>query len=232
MEALGKVFRVDVPRFRDGRQKTMWNGIEKKGFPNLWVRWCCQQLKEYSGRGRYVVMGVRWAESPKRKNRGIHELLKNKAKDKIVLNNDNVMKRKLLEICGAQRKVALNPVIDWSDNEVWQFLRDRKVPINPLYDQGYKRIGCIGCPLAGKKQQRKDFEIYPRYRDAYFKAGKRYIAYRKARGLPKKDFMETPEKYFRRWLGEKSDQNGTYESGLLWSAGFEYHPRIGKEKTD
>jgi phosphoadenosine phosphosulfate reductase len=94
----------------------------------------------------------------------------------------------------------VHPIIDWSDDDVWEFLHDRKVPINPLYTQGYKRVGCIGCPLAGNKQQRKDFERYPKYKDAYLRAAQRYMAHRRAAGLPEKDMMESPDSYFEWWL--------------------------------
>jgi phosphoadenosine phosphosulfate reductase len=99
------------------------------------------------------------------------------------------------------RTFVLNPIIDWSDDDVWEFLHNRKVPVNPLYEQGYKRVGCIGCPLAGNKQQQKDFNKYPKYKAAYFRAAKRHIEHRIATGLPEKDIMETPEKYFAWWIG-------------------------------
>jgi phosphoadenosine phosphosulfate reductase len=200
LENLGHIFRIEIPRFQDGRQKTMWSGIKKHGLPNRMVRWCCRELKEHGGRGRYIITGVRWSESPKRKKRGVHELNTKRIESRIVLNNDNDMKRKLSEICMTRRTFILNPVIDWNDDDVWEFLCDRKVPVNPLYAQGYKRVGCIGCPLAGSKQQRKDFERYPKYRDAYFRAVRRHIERRRAEGLPEKGIMETPEKYFEWWL--------------------------------
>jgi phosphoadenosine phosphosulfate reductase len=109
MEALGYTFRTEIPRFRDGRQKTMWNGIEIHGYPNRWARWCCQELKEASGKGRYIITGIRWSESPKRKKRGLHESLTKNIKARITLNNDNDMKRKLSEICITNRTFALNP---------------------------------------------------------------------------------------------------------------------------
>jgi phosphoadenosine phosphosulfate reductase len=200
----GHIFRIEVPRFCDGRQKTMWNGIEKKGLPTRRVRWCCQELKEYSGKGRYKITGVRWAESPKRKKRALHESLTKKIATRITLNNDNDMKRKLSEICMQNQTLVLNPIIDWSDDDVWNFLHDRKVPLNPLYEAGYKRVGCIGCPLAGSKQQMRDFERYPKYRDAYIRAAKKHIEYRNKKGLGCRGVMETPERYFEWWLGGKA----------------------------
>jgi phosphoadenosine phosphosulfate reductase len=38
-----------------------------------------------------------------------------------------------------------NPLAYWSDAEVWQYLRANHVPVNPLYEQGYRSIGCAPC---------------------------------------------------------------------------------------
>ena len=41
--------------------------------------------------------------------------------------------------------VKLNPLADWSEEEVWDYLRAHDVPHNALYDQGYTSIGCAPC---------------------------------------------------------------------------------------
>jgi phosphoadenosine phosphosulfate reductase len=41
-----------------------------------------------------------------------------------------------------------NPLADWTDAEVWAYLRARHVPYNPLHDQGYPSIGCAPCTRA------------------------------------------------------------------------------------
>ena len=38
-----------------------------------------------------------------------------------------------------------NPLADWSEDEVWAHIRRNEVPYNPLYDQGYRSIGCAPC---------------------------------------------------------------------------------------
>jgi len=38
-----------------------------------------------------------------------------------------------------------NPLADWSEDEVWTWLRAKDVPYNALYDQGYRSIGCAPC---------------------------------------------------------------------------------------
>jgi phosphoadenosine phosphosulfate reductase len=42
----------------------------------------------------------------------------------------------------------LNPLADWSDEQVWNHIRENSVPYNPLHDQGYPSIGCTHCTLA------------------------------------------------------------------------------------
>ncbi|GHU64984.1 hypothetical protein FACS189447_03070 [Spirochaetia bacterium] len=199
IEAIGHTFRIEIPRFRDGRQKTMWNGILTKGLPLRSQRWCCERLKEYGGDDRYCITGVRWAESTRRaKGRDVHEITGKTKQDHIIFNDDNDMKRKLTEMCLVRRRFVLNPIVDWSDNDVWEFLDSRGVPVNPLYLQGWKRIGCIGCPMSGNG--RKELEQFPKFKAAYFRAAKNHIKHRYEVGLPTKDIMETPEKYFDWWL--------------------------------
>lgn len=58
-----------------GKPITMWNLIpEKKMPPTRIVRYCCAALKEHQGEGRFVVTGVRHAESVKRSHRGVSKL--------------------------------------------------------------------------------------------------------------------------------------------------------------
>lgn len=59
----------DYPTDKNGGRVTMWNLIPRKKMPpTRIVRYCCAELKEIQGEGRFVVTGVRWAESANRKN--------------------------------------------------------------------------------------------------------------------------------------------------------------------
>ena len=47
----------------------------------------------------------------------------------------------------------LNPLADWSEEQVWAYINDHDIPYNPLHDQGYPSIGCTHCtrkPAAGE----------------------------------------------------------------------------------
>jgi 3'-phosphoadenosine 5'-phosphosulfate sulfotransferase (PAPS reductase)/FAD synthetase len=41
--------------------------------------------------------------------------------------------------------VKLNPLANWSETQVWEYLRVNEVPYNALYDQGFTSIGCAPC---------------------------------------------------------------------------------------
>ena len=185
---------------------TMWKLIPKKKMPpTRMVRYCCEALKEGGGEGRFVVTGVRWSESPKRKTtRNIVELQsRSKAKavveaQQVFLMSDNEEKRRMVETCIKRGKYVLNPIIDWTDQDVWQFIRDRNLPYCELYDQGFTRLGCVGCPLAGRKQMTKELNRWPQYRKAYLKAFEEMLIVRKENDMVTK--WKTGDEVMEWWL--------------------------------
>lgn len=126
-----------------GKPITMWNLIMwKKTLPTRRMRFCCEFLKESGGDGRMTVTGVRWAESNRRlENQGIVTILDKKiAKDfsdnsdfmvtrkgGVVLVNDNCDSRRTVESCYLRHKTVLNPIIDWEDRDVWDFIRSERI---------------------------------------------------------------------------------------------------------
>lgn len=205
-------------------ERSMWQLIPEKLMPpTRMVRYCCAELKERGGQGRRVVTGVRMAESVKRKlNGGLVIFLKKQketiskaeelgvdiqinSKGGIILNNDNTKSRELVEHCSMQAKVLINPIYDWTDSDVWEFLRHYGCKSNPLYECGFKRIGCIGCPI-GSKHRYTEFRLYPKYKDNYIRAFDRMIERRKERGLKPKKSWKTGEEVFKWWMEEDIDQ--------------------------
>lgn len=163
----------DIPHDKDGKPMTMWSLIVQKGMPPIrHARYCCKEFKEANGKGRLVVTGVRWAESINRaKKQGIVNTFNGPT-----LNDDNTETRRYVEQCYRTRKTLINPIVDWSTEDVWEYLDDvAKVPHCSLYDEGFNRLGCIGCPLAGPRQQRTQFDRWPTYRDNYMRAFARMI---------------------------------------------------------
>lgn len=166
-----------------GQRTSMWDLIPRKLMPpTRLVRYCCEVLKETAGRDRWIITGVRWAESVRRKNtRGIYEAIGRKTSDRVVLNNDNDDLRLVTETCASKNKRTVNPIIDWTDDDVWSLLRDRRVQCNPLYCD-FGRVGCIGCPMAGKAGREREFLRWPRYKRLYLAAFDWMLAERTARG--------------------------------------------------
>lgn len=188
---------IDFPRYKDGRRATMWNLIGERTYPpTRLVRYCCEYLKETQSDGRLTITGVRWAESAnRRRNQGevtiyggkdIKQLRENEnftptSKGGVILNNDNTESRDWIEHCYSRNKTVINPIIEWTDAEVWEFIKDYNIPYCKLYDEGFKRIGCIGCPMSTKNDA--ELERFPGIKKLYLMAFDKMLKNRQAKGL-------------------------------------------------
>ena len=200
LEQKGVKCFLNYPYYK-GKRVTMWSLIPQKLMPpTRLVRYCCSILKEQGGQGRYITTGVRWAESAKRKQRGIYEDIASKKSEKVIINNDNDDRRRLFESCMRQRKAVCNPIIDWKDSDVWDYIESEKIPVNPLYKCGYSRVGCVGCPIAGKAGRNAEFARYPKYQEAYIRAFGRMLEERKRRGRTTTQSWETGRDVFHWWM--------------------------------
>ena len=204
-----------IPRDNDGKPVTMWNLIAKKGIlPMVHTRFCCEKLKESSHKGRLVVTGVRWDESIRRKNlHGIVSTRETEAPEgvqykmndrgSVILNNDNDESRRMVEHCYRTSKVLINPIVDWTEEDVWEFLNEvAKVPHCCLYDEGFKRLGCIGCPIGSTKQRQSEFERWVKYKRPYINAIKRMLKRKEHGTWMASDgrLLTDPEEIFNDWL--------------------------------
>lgn len=183
LELTGVKCDIDTHQTPDGGNVTMWNLIPRKLMPpTRLVRYCCAKLKEGGAKGRWIATGVRWAESQKRKYRGVMETLhKDKAK-RLTLMSDNDESRRMMEDCQLKGTRTINPIIDWQDTDIWDYCAAEKIQMNPLYACGFSRVGCIGCPLAKKSARKEEFLRYPKYRDAYIRAFDHMLEARRVRG--------------------------------------------------
>lgn len=190
----------NFPRYPDGSVITMWNLIPRQRMaPTRIVRYCCKFIKEDAGVARFRVTGVRKAESSKRATRGGLELGDYKTKRRERYDVDNA-EDSLIRTCQLKHQRILNPIIDWSEDEVWEFIREYEVPYCCLYDEGFKRLGCIGCPMGTTQNRLKQFERWPKYKEAYLRAFEKMITERKRDGLPIIENRETKEGVFEWWI--------------------------------
>lgn len=227
MEERGIKCSIVMPRYKD-KPVSMWTLIPQKLMPpTRTVRYCCNVLKENTGKNRFIATGVRWAESARRKNsRGIMEVMHKDPAKRIILMGDNDEKRQLFETCNLKGKMTVNPIVDWSDDDVWDYTHSEHLPINPLYCEGQKRVGCIGCPMAGRGGRQREFVRWPKYEKLYIQAFDRMLEERNKRGLDANkvwDKIKTGVDMFHWWMedgvlpGQLSmddlmeDNNGTPE---------------------
>lgn len=129
---------IEMPKYK-GEHITMWKLIPLKLMPpTRQVRYCCQVLKEASNTNRYIATGVRWAESRQRKEREEFEKIgKTKAtREKftsIMLMNDNSANRRMIELCMQKKSMVVNPIIDWKDSDIWEFINSEHIETCDLY---------------------------------------------------------------------------------------------------
>lgn len=178
--------------------------VEKQILPTMRVRWCCAEYKETSGAGRVTLIGIRHQESSRRakrneveiKNRkysgtleGLdeyrNELRAKRARRKSKKNGVNITnadQEQTLGCISGKESLLISPIIHWTEQDVWEFLNKvMEVPHCSLYDEGWHRIGCIGCPMSSAKQKQIENIRYTHVKRNWIKAIK---AIRGAKFLP------------------------------------------------
>ena len=175
--------RINVPK------RSLWRIMrETLVIPSRIMRVCCSELKERKmPDAPYIVTGVRWAESWGRRAKSgiamVHTASGARASAGL-LTTDDASSRRLFEQCQMRGVRALNPIIDWSDDDVWSYLASRHIEGNPLYKEGWTRIGCVGCPLSGRRARELAFARYPKLYKAWHDAIAYIIERRKEIGDP------------------------------------------------
>ena len=204
----------DVPHDRNGKAISMWTLLKSRATPpTRMIRYCCEKLKESNGQGTVTITGVRWAESKGRKeNQGLITFMGKKASNDpvlqsqakaaragVVMNDDNDESRRTVEMCYRTHKTLINPIIDWTDEDVWEFIHKYNVPYCELYDKGKKRLGCIGCPL-NPVTQKAELDEYPKYKEQYIRCFEVMYKNRIERGFIRSDW-KSGQDIFNWWIG-------------------------------
>lgn len=168
--------------------------------PTVQIAYCCE---DYKHNPLYVdkcsIVGVRKAESIKRKARTVFE-----AKNKTTLKKNKALVNDYFEencqSVGTASIIQLKPIIDWSDDDVWGYIRRHKLPINPEYKYR-KRVGCIVCPKANFTSNARALIERPKLIDAFIKArekGRLDITWEVT--SENKDYSNDKCYYICRWL--------------------------------
>lgn len=135
--------------------------LKKKILPTRNLRWCCAEFKEKTGAGKVTLIGIRNQESVRRSKR--KEVSAHIKGNRMELTFDQWSKHEenMITCVKGKDKILLSPIIHWTEKDVWGFLNGNNIPHCPLYDEGYRRIGCILCPMSNYKQKIKDCQRFP-----------------------------------------------------------------------
>lgn len=135
--------------------------VEKKGYPTMYRRFCCEVLKERFI-ADYLLTGVRKSESVKR--------------NKIYCSfEDRYQYNKKLAT------TRLHPLLYFTNEDIEYIVNTYQLECHPIYYDNSgnfhveRRLGCIGCPLQGDRGV-NDWKAYPKFLIQLCKAGNKFHA--------------------------------------------------------
>jgi phosphoadenosine phosphosulfate reductase len=162
--------------------------IRERGMlPTRKHAFCCDFLKERIGPNNHIhVVGVRREESARRR--------------RLWSAPTNTRQGR------SQSQMVLAPLLEWPSDLIWLYIKTRKLPYCKLYDNGWARIGCIGCPMISGKKRLEQFLQYPRIHTRWRRAADacwERIKERKSRGVYKGTIQNEwtdSESYWQWWM--------------------------------
>lgn len=187
-------------RWNNPRKHLIYKMADKSnGPPTRIARWCCEIYKEQGGKNAFKAIGVRAEESPRRKGAWRDVTIDRKTKKPI--------------IC---------PIIHWTERDVWKFISQQKMAYCSLYDEGFTRLGCVGCPMGGPKGQARDFARWPHYEKLWRRGFDSY--WQRWKGVPRRDGgerwiekMQTVDDLWNWWVSGKAYEGDKPDCQLyLW----------------
>jgi phosphoadenosine phosphosulfate reductase len=129
------------------RNKTpFFKAVKEKGWATHEDRWCCKPYKDQPAFEFLISKGF-------------------EAEITGTTRTESIYRRSLSPIKIPNREpriIRVNPIYDWNEWEVWTYIKENNLPYNPLYDMGYRRIGCWCCPINGTTHYRRLMKTHPR----------------------------------------------------------------------
>ena len=209
-----------MPRYK-GEPISMWKLIEIKSMPpTRLARYCCTVLKETSIPNSVIAVGVREDESLGRRGRNDFSTrgkTKNDAEYRSTAHTfamfqldkfggEAAYQCEIIKNCKKNKDLISNPIYWFTESDIWEYVKKFNISMNPLYSKGYKRVGCIGCPLGGSKSMVKEFQDYPKYKLNYIKAFERMQKLNEKKGINNKYSMSNGEEWLEWWIGNNPKQ--------------------------
>lgn len=189
---------------------------KKHILPTRRFRWCCAEFKETSGAGKVTLIGIRKEESARRAKRGeISTNIKGK-KNEQSFDQWSEHEEQMVACVGGKDKILVSPIIYWTEKDVWEFLNANNIPHCKLYNEGYKRIGCICCPMSSYKFKLRDIERFPHVKRKWLETIQHLID----NGYMNRNFSDA-ETVFRWWISGKSSDKFYADEVLQQKIDFE-----------
>lgn len=159
---LEKYYGIDIEQVKPPRN--FFDLVNDIGYPSQRLRWCCEVYKfgplanhVLKNNIEFLITGIRADESRKRQK------------------YSKVSSNPLIPT------TQINPIIDWTTEEIWQYINYYGLPYHPLYNKGYERLGCWMCPfqkVEGFKRLKEFFpELYISLNESLYKNVKKFGKY-------------------------------------------------------
>ena len=142
------IFTLDTGLFFD-ETYTLWSKLEERY--GLRIRAVRPELSLSEQEGRFGE--ALWERDPDRccelrKVLPLRAALEGAEAWISALRRDQTPERANAALVGLDEKfglVKINPLVEWTSRDVWEYVREYDVPFNPLHEQGYPSIGCMPC---------------------------------------------------------------------------------------
>lgn len=172
---------------------------KKHILPTRKFRWCCAEYKEVSGVGKVTLIGVRKEESARRAKKEEVSVSSKGKRNEQTFDQWSEHEEQMVACVGGKDKILVSPIIYWTEKDVWEFLNANNIPHCKLYDEGYRRIGCICCPMSNYKSKLRDIERFPHVKRKWLETIQHLID----NGYMNRNFSDA-ETGFRWWISGKS----------------------------
>jgi len=146
------------------------------GFPTRIARWCCREYKELFRPDGLMLTGIRMEESAKRKS------------------------RRTIEAAINGPTTFVHPILSWASDELWNYIRAENLAHCSLYNNGWRRIGCLFCPNATPSERQMHGQQYPRHEQAFRKAFRSLHAKRTAQENSSVSRWSNGDEMFDWWI--------------------------------
>jgi phosphoadenosine phosphosulfate reductase len=144
MEKLKKEWNLHLQVTKGG--SPYFQAVKEKGWATHENRWCCRPYKDEPA---FVFLS----------QQGF------KAEITGTTRTESIYRRSLSPVKMPKKEpylIRVNPIYDWNEWEVWRYIRENNLPYNPLYDVGYRRIGCWCCPINGPTHYKRLKRTHPK----------------------------------------------------------------------